>query len=174
MSDHQRLEQEILSHLAAAYTLARWITGDGHDAEDVVQEAMLRAIQGLPGYRGGSSRAWVLTIVRNTAYTWLQRHRAQDLQPMSDDLPQPAHQELSPDAALLNDERRLALQAALGRLPPAYREALVLREVEGLSYQAIAEVVGVPIGTVMSRLSRAREQLAHIIGPPALVIGEPS
>ena len=165
MTDHDRLEQEILPHLPAAYTLARWLTGDAHDAEDVVQEALLRALRGLAQSRGDNPRAWVLTIVRNTAYTWLRRHRPQEIQPMPDELPAPADAATLPDAGLIGAERKLALQRALAKLPLAFREILVLREVEGLSYQAIAEVAQVPIGTVMSRLSRARDQLAELVGP---------
>ena len=167
MTETSRFEQDILPHLTAAYALARWLTGDQHDAEDVVQEALIRAMRSLSGFRGGNARAWVLTIVRNTAYTWLQRHRPKELT-MGDDLPDPGSTEPAPDAAVITAERRQILQSALSRLPVTYREVLVLREVEGMSYQAIADLVQVPIGTVMSRLSRAREQLANHLGDASL------
>ena len=163
MPEHDRLERDILPHLPAAYTLARWITGNRSDAEDVVQEAVIRAMRSLAGFRGDHGRAWVLTIVRNTAYTWLQRQRTKESPLMGHDVPDPAERAIAPDAAMITDERRQVLRRALAQLAPPYREALVLREVEGLSYQEIATMVQAPIGTVMSRLSRAREQLARLV-----------
>ncbi len=162
MTDHDRLERDILPHLPAAYALARWLTNDPHDAEDVVQEAILRAMRFVDGCRGTNVRAWILTIVRHAAYDWLRRYRPQELIQMPDELPDAA-QATGPDAALLADERRTLLRQALAQLPLASREVLLLREIEGLSYLAIAELVQVPIGTVMSRLSRARDQLAALV-----------
>lgn len=165
MTDPDRFEQDVLPHLDAAYALARWLTRDQHSAEDVVQEALLRAMRSIAGFRGVNGRGWVLAIVRNTAYTWLQRNRPEELLPMNDDLHDPGSADPGPDAAMISAERRELMQQALARLPLPYREALVLREVEGMSYKAIAELAQVPIGTVMSRLARAREQLARLLGP---------
>jgi RNA polymerase sigma-70 factor (ECF subfamily) len=148
-------EATFLPHLPAAYNLARWLTRDGHDAEDVVQEATLRAFRSFGGFRGGDGRAWFLAIVRNTCLTWLQRNRPATLTVPFDEvrhgssgLPQPA-------SPMDGD----ALKRALADLPPEFREAVVLRELEGLSYKQIAGVTGVPIGTVMSRLARGRDLL---------------
>jgi RNA polymerase sigma-70 factor (ECF subfamily) len=155
-----RFEEAILPHLGAAYNLARWLTRDAHDAEDVVQEAYLRALQFFGGFRGGDGRAWLLAIVRNTCYTWLERKRAHKPATAFDEETHgaaPAAQ--GPDAQLLRQEDAQLLRRALEELPPEFREVIVLRELEDLSYRQIAEVTGAPIGTVMSRLARARERL---------------
>lgn len=157
-----RFEQVVLVHLDAAYNLARWLTRNDQDAEDVVQEACLRAYKFFAGYQGGDSRAWLLTIVRNTGYTWLRQHRGHELNPVFDE---ELHQ-VAADCAVLNPEvmfERSAnvavLKAVLEELPVEFREVMVLRELEDLSYKEIARIVGVPIGTVMSRLNRARQRL---------------
>jgi RNA polymerase sigma-70 factor (ECF subfamily) len=154
-----RFEQAVLPHLGAAYNLARWLTGNDHDAEDVVQEAYLRACQFFGGFRGGDGRAWLLRIVRNTCFTWLARNRPPGpTTPFDED----RHSEgiaAAPDAPLIRQEDRARLGEALERLPEESREVIVLRELEGLSYKEIAGITGAPMGTVMSRLARARERL---------------
>jgi RNA polymerase sigma-70 factor (ECF subfamily) len=158
--DVTRFEQTILPHDEAAYNLARWLTGNDHDARDVVQEAYLRAYQFFSGFRGGDGRAWLLAIVRNTCYTWLERNRGREGAVSFDE---EAHGAVTPpdgpEASALRQEDVGSLRRALDELPPEFREAIVLRELEGLSYKEIAAVVGVPLGTVMSRLARARERL---------------
>jgi len=153
-----------MPHLNAGYNLARWLTRSEPDAEDLVQEAYVRALRSFDGYRGGDPRAWLLSIVRNTCYTWLrQRHAhfddtaAADAADVADD---PA---AGPEAQVIRHSDGALLRRALEDLPVEFREALVLRELEGLSYKEIADVAGVPLGTVMSRLSRARTQLQHAL-----------
>lgn len=153
-------EQTVLPHLDAAYNLARWLTRNDHDAEDVVQEAYLRAFEFFGGFYGTDGRGWLLTIVRNTCYTWLRKNRAGELSTQFDE--EIHHEEVAspnPEEILLQNADRQHLQDALEELPLEFRESLVLRELEGLSYKEIAEVSGVPLGTVMSRLARARDQL---------------
>jgi RNA polymerase sigma-70 factor (ECF subfamily) len=153
-----RFEQAVLPHLGSAYNLARWLTRDAHDADDVVQEAYLRAYQFFDGFHGADGRAWLLKIVRNTCYTWLERSRPREPMATFDETRHSAPT-AGPDAALLAGEDRELLRRALAELSDEYREAIVLRELEGLSYKEIAAVTGAPIGTVMSRLARARERL---------------
>ena len=156
----RRFEERILPHLDASYNLARWLLHSDEGAEDVVQEAFLRAYRFFDGYRGGDSRAWLLTIVRNTCYSWLRRHRVGDLLDSLDD-------ELHPDEDVASNPEKLlerlnveqSVKRALEKLPADFREVIVLRELEGLSYKEIAECANLPIGTVMSRLARARRQL---------------
>lgn len=164
----------MLPHLADAYGLARWLTGDRADAEDVVQDACLRAHRALGGFAGDNARAWVLTIVRNAAYDWLRKNRStnvvavDDLAALEQALPVRDIAERSgaetPEAALIAKTEAARLEAAIAGLPPLFRETLVLRDVQGLNYREIAEVTGVPIGTVMSRLARARRHLIATIG----------
>ncbi len=154
-------EQVVLPHLDAAYNLARWLTHNDQDAQDVVQEAYLRAFKFFTNFRGGDGRTWLLTIVRNTCYTWLRQNRRDELTPFDEEL----HN--SPvDCAVANPEllfERSAdlqlLKAALAALPLELREVIVLRELEGLAYKEIAHIADIPIGTVMSRLNRARQAL---------------
>ncbi len=160
----QRFERVVMPHLGAAYNLARWLTRNDHDAEDVVQEAYLRAVRSFDHYRGGDPRSWVLTIVRNTCYTWLRQNRAAQTALAGDadddnlaEVPgDPAEQ---PDVQFLRAVDRQLLREALEALPTEFREALVLRELEGFSYKEIADITDAPLGTVMSRLARARKQL---------------
>ena len=159
-SELARFEETVLPHLDAAYTLARHLLRNEHDAEDVVQDAYLRAVRHFGGYRGGNIRAWLLTIVRHTCYSWLRRHKA-DARAIEFD--ETLHSEVrvgdDPEAEMLRGALREALDHAIARLPVEFREVVILRDVQGLSYAEIAEVVGIPVGTVMSRLSRARERL---------------
>ena len=157
----ERFEQTVLPHLDAAYNLARWLTRNDQDAQDVTQEACLRAFRFFDGYQGGNMRAWLLTIVRNTCYTWLHQNRA----PGSDEVfDEEIHRaEISgsadPEIQVLASTDKETLRRALEELPDVFREALVLRELEGMSYKEIADVTSVSLGTVMSRLARGRTRL---------------
>jgi RNA polymerase sigma-70 factor (ECF subfamily) len=158
--DHARFESLAMPHLNAAYNLARWLTHNDHDAEDVVHESVIRAMRYIESFRGDSARAWLLQIVRNTTFSWLRENRSADVVALddSDDAWQqvaaPAAEE-PPALAMRNADRR-QINDAIAALPVVYREALVLRELEDLSYAEIARIADVPIGTVMSRLARAR------------------
>jgi RNA polymerase sigma-70 factor (ECF subfamily) len=168
--DAKRFEAAVLVHLDAAYNLAHWLTRDERDAEDVVQEACLRAFRFLETFRGGNTRAWFLAIVRNTYYSGLKKNRSQALNVPFDEEGAgaedgAAHVEwatiASEDVAsgLEREEARRLVKQALDRLPEEFREIIVLRELEELSYQDIARIAQIPLGTVMSRLSRARKLL---------------
>jgi RNA polymerase sigma-70 factor (ECF subfamily) len=162
---HAQFEQVVVPHLDAAYNLARWLAGNDHDAEDIAQEACLRAFRFLSGFRGGNSRSWVLTIVRNTAFTWLKQNRPQAIVSIGEDEMleiEDATAAANHSSALHNADRDV-LRAALEQLPMEFREVLILRELEGLSYKEISEVADAPIGTVMSRLARARKQLQDYV-----------
>jgi RNA polymerase sigma-70 factor (ECF subfamily) len=159
-----RFERAILPHLDAAYNLARWLTRNGHDAEDVVQEACLRAYQFFGGFHGSDGRAWLLTVVRNTCYTWLERNRPREpVTAFDEDKHSAADPGASPPSLALRSEDRQLLHQALEQLPPEHREVIVLRELEGFSYKDIAGIAGIPLGTVMSRLARARERLQQAL-----------
>ena len=166
-SDLARFEALMLPHLDAAYTLARYWTRNEHDAEDIVQDAYLRALKYFDGYRGEgetSARAWLLTIVRNTAHNFRRRGRVDSLTTEFDDtLHTNAAMTDRPSGTLERAEAKETLGRALDRLAPEFREVIVLRELQGLSYKEISEVVGVPVGTVMSRLSRARARLQDVL-----------
>lgn len=153
-------EQVVLPHLDSAYNLARWLIRNDHDAEDVVQEAYLRALKSFDGFRGGDSRAWLLTIVRNSCYTWLRQNRMDDLTTTFDEEIHTAEEHSpTPEALLLASADTRLVQEALEALPPEFREVIVLRELEGMSYNDIAGLCEIPVGTVMSRLARARRRL---------------
>jgi RNA polymerase sigma-70 factor (ECF subfamily) len=168
-----RFNEVAVPHLDAAYNLARWLTRNEHDAEDVVQEAYLRAFRFFDGYRGGDARAWVLKIVRHTCFTWLARNRPVELVAASEEeiederagagadgtAAASAEMGKDPETLLLERLDGQLLERLIGKLPPLYREVLVLRELEDLSYREIAEILTLPIGTVMSRLARARQRL---------------
>ncbi len=158
MSDHTRFEELVLPHLNAAYNLARWLTRDANDAEDVVQEACVRALKYVGSLNGGDARAWFLTIVRHASYDWCKRNRpaeiARDDGTAIDMAVDPAA--VDPEQAFLRNAESKALANAVAALPLAYREVLILRELEELSYKEIASIADIPIGTVMSRLARAR------------------
>ena len=150
----------------AAYNLARWLTRNEHDAQDVTQEAFLRAFRFFDGYQGGNLRAWLLTIVRNTCYTWLRRNRPPDF---AEEFDEEIHSSEFPASAdsenqLLANADKATVHRALEELPEIFREVLVLREMEGMSYKEIADVASVSLGTVMSRLARARTRLRESLG----------
>ena len=159
-------EQTVLPHLDAAYNLARWLTRNDQDAQDVTQEACLRAFRFFDGYQGGNMRAWLLTIVRNTCYTWLHQNRAPgsvevfDEEIHSAEFPGSA----DPEIQVLASADRETVRRALEELPDVFREALILREIEGMSYKEIADVASVSLGTVKSRLARARTRLRQSLG----------
>jgi RNA polymerase sigma factor (sigma-70 family) len=168
--ERTRFSNVVLPHLGDAYALARWLARNESDAEDIVQEACLRAFRGIAGFGDVNARGWVLSIVRNTAYTWLKKHRdpklvgvdnVEDVERAGADWDLgPA----SPEASLIERADAARLEAAIAALPEEFRETLVLRDLQGLDYRAIAEVTGVPIGTVMSRLARARRRLMAQFG----------
>ena len=161
MSDHTTFEQLVLPHLDVAYNLARWLARDAHDAEDVVQDACIRALKYVRSVQGNDARAWFLTIVRNAFYDWLGRNRPAEIVHEDDDALAARIDPSSPDPeheALRHAELH-ALSDAIAALPLQYREVLVLRELEDMSYKEIARVADIPIGTVMSRLARARALL---------------
>lgn len=159
-----RFEEIALPHLGAAYNLARWLVHNEHDAEDIVQESYLRALKFFSGYYGGDARTWLLTIVRNTCYTWLQKNRLLRLaDPIEDKLDELGMDFLDPEVLLLQHLDSQTVRNALQELPVEFREVVVLREMEGLSYKEIANVVDIPIGTVMSRLKRGRERLHKLL-----------
>ena len=169
--DHARFTRLVLPHLGDAYSLARWITGNRTDAEDVVQDACLRAFRAVGSIADGNARPWVLTIVRNAAYTWLRKNRpsavlaVEDIEAVETANADPGDPESeTPETALIAKADATLLQAAIAALPTQYRETMVLRDVQGLSYREIAEVTGVPIGTVMSRLARGRNRVIKTIG----------
>ena len=154
-----------MPHLGAAYNLARWLLRDPSDAEDVVQESYLRAFRFFGGYRGGDSRAWLLKIVRNTAYTWLQQNRSVEFAEFLDDEIEAIEGDaLDPETLVIQTASVEALRKALDELPIEFREIVILREFEDLSYKEIAGIAEIPIGTVMSRLARARKRLQEQLG----------
>jgi RNA polymerase sigma factor (sigma-70 family) len=164
--DQLRFGSVVLPHLDDAYALARCLTGSRTDSEDVVQEACLRAFRGIGGFSNGDARAWVLRIVRNMAYDWLHKNRPASLL-LVDDLEdlERAHlieqNDATPETSIAVKQEKTVLEAAIAMLSPQYREALVLRELRGLTYREISDLTGTSIGTVMSRLFRARR---HLIG----------
>lgn len=158
-------ELTVWPHVRTAYNYARWLVRNNHDAEDVVQESFLKAYKALHTFRGNDARGWILSIVRNTAMNLLRR-RGTDASPDWNHLPmEPADEAADPERSLLDDSRREQVRRAIGRLDPEFREVLVLREIEDMSYKEIASVLEIPIGTVMSRLSRARHRLLIELSP---------
>ena len=168
-SKRARFEREVLPHLDAAYNLARWLLRNSDDAADAAQEACLRAYKYFDGFHGGNAKAWLLKIVRNSCYSWLKRNpKGEALDADADGRLHPEHERAiaaaghspaSPEALLLAKADQALLTEGLAALPAAYREVLVLREIEELSYKEISVVAEIPIGTVMSRLARARALL---------------
>jgi RNA polymerase sigma-70 factor (ECF subfamily) len=159
----RRFEEVVLPHLPACYNLARWLLGRGPDAEDCVQDALLRALRAFAQFRGGDCRPWLLAIVRNTCYTLLRRRSSAPFAPPSA-AAEPKDPSPNPEASLLRKSAEERLRRALEALPIEFREVLLLKEFEGLSYKEIADVAEIPIGTVMSRLSRARQRLQECLG----------
>jgi RNA polymerase sigma-70 factor (ECF subfamily) len=164
-----------MPHLGDAYSLAHWLTGDAADADDVVQEASLRAFRAIGSYGGRNARSWTLTIVRNTAFSWLAKHRrgtvvaVDDLEAVERAQALPGREgaqanPATPETELIAKADAARLEAAIAGLPMPFRETLVLRDLQGLDYREIAEVTEVPVGTVMSRLARARRRLMETIG----------
>jgi RNA polymerase sigma factor (sigma-70 family) len=169
-TDQDRFAEVFLPHVVDAFRLARWLAGSRADAEDIVQEASLRAFKGIRGFGGGDSRAWALTIVRNTSYSWLAKNRpsavvlTEDLdQTARDRVDQSAAMERTPEAALITKVEAEEIRKVMATLPVPFREVLVLREIHGLDYRAIAEIAELPVGTVMSRLARARRKLLDAV-----------
>jgi len=172
--DRAVFDEVFLPHMAEAYRLAQWLTGNANDAEDVVQDAALRAFRGIRKFGAVNARAWSLTIVRNTAYSWLMKNRPKSVV-FTDDLSVTEQRELeheSPQGTRIETPEEISLskadaedvQQALAQLPAQYREVIVLREINQLNYRDIAEITNVPIGTVMSRLSRGRQCLIALLG----------
>jgi RNA polymerase sigma-70 factor, ECF subfamily len=153
-------EQTVLPHLDAAYNLARWLAGNDHDARDVTQEASLRAFKFFGSFRGENPRAWLLTIVRNTFYNWLKKNRpAEIVGELNDEALMVEDVSVNAETINLRQADAETVRHAIGELPVEFREMIILREMEGFSYKEIAELSDVPIGTVMSRLARARKLL---------------
>ena len=172
--DRAMFDEVFLPHMAEAYRLAQWLTGNAYDAEDVVQDAALRAFRGIKSFGAVNARAWSLTIVRNTAYSWLLKNKSKAVV-FTDDLSPPEQQELeheglygtrveTPEEIALFKADAEDVQQALAQLPAHFREVIVLREMNQLNYRDIAEITNVPIGTVMSRLSRGRQLLITLLG----------
>lgn len=168
----RRFQQTIIPHLDAAYNFARFLSRDADAAQDIVQEAYLRAYRGFGGFRDGDARAWTFTIVRNCYHAWLRegRRKTRYEQPITDERdseesspsPDPTSEEDTPEAAFIRKSETQRVREVINRLPDAMREVLVLRELEDLSYKEIAEIIDAPIGTVMSRLARARRDFGEI------------
>ena len=165
--DLTRFEHAILPHLDAAHNLARWLLRSPSDAEDLVQEASLRAWRAFATFRGADGRAWLLAIVRNSCFAWLRKNRRQEL---ADEFDEAVHsgesESRDPERQLFGGFDTRRVQQALEELPAEFREAIVLRELEGMSYKEIGDIAGVPIGTVMSRLARARKRLQTALAAP--------
>lgn len=170
MDERQRFSEAVLPYVDDALSLARWLTGNAADAEDVVQEACLRAFGAIASIQNANARAWLLAIVRNTAFSWMAKNRPKSIVTTDDaglfeqaglEMAEP---QASPEAMLIKKADAAQLHNAIAALPLAYREVLVLREIEDLSYREISKVLSIPVGTVMSRLARARSSLIQRIG----------
>jgi len=156
-------EQTVIPHLNAAYNLARWLTRNGHDAEDLVQEAYLRAFRAFDTFQGQDGRAWLLAVVRNTCFTWLKKKSGQPTVEFDEQMHSAASESSDAESVLLNRAALGSLQECLEALPLEFRDAIVLRELEELSYKEISDIARVPIGTVMSRLARGRKRLQQCL-----------
>ena len=161
--DRALFEQSVMPHLNAAYNLARWLTRSEQDAEDLVQDAYLRAFRAFETFHGGDARAWLLTIVRNNCFTFLRKQGGQPTVEFDEQSSTIADQSPDAEAVLLNQAALGSLNQCLEALPVEYREAIVLRELEELSYKEISDIARVPVGTVMSRLARARKRLQQCL-----------
>jgi len=163
---HRAFEEVVLPHLDAAFNYARWLTKSDADAEDVVQDAAVRALRYFSSLRNDDARGWLLTIVRNTWYARFSKAgRAEQREVLIDMKDQRPDEQLDPEALVIQQQAVKRAQRAIEELPADFREVVVLRELEGLSYKEIAEVIGTPIGTVMSRLARGRERLLAVLEP---------
>ncbi len=162
--DQARFATIVLPHMAQAYRLARWITGNPTDAQDVVQEAAARAFRSIGTFAGVSPAAWTLAIVRNTANSWLRKHRREVPSGDAEELADKIDATETPESDLLRKADVESVRRAVAALPAQYREVIVLREIDELDYREIARIVDAPIGTVMSRLARARRLLMHALG----------
>ena len=151
-------------HMRAAYNLARWLVRNDQDAEDIVQDSFLKAYKAHESFRGSGSRVWMLSIVRNTALDFLRRYKTRTTVSLAEQIHDPEDQAADPERGLLERTRREQVREAISLLEPEFREVIVLREIENLSYKEIAAVLGIPMGTVMSRLSRARNLLLVALG----------
>jgi RNA polymerase sigma factor (sigma-70 family) len=170
LDDNALFRAVVMPYIDEAYRLARWLTANGADAEDVVQDASLRAFRAIRSYAGGNPRAWLLSIVRNTAYSWLRKNHPATIVSVDDlEAVELEHGRLderhdeTPESSLIAKVDAERLRAAIAQLPAPFRETLVLRDIEGLDYREIAEATEVPIGTVMSRLARARRRLIELL-----------
>ncbi len=152
----------MLPHMDAAWNLARWLMRNDHDAEDVVQDAFVRAWRFYDGFHGSQSRPWLLAIVRNTAYSWMEKNRSGHEMPDDDRIDERVV-EIGPEALAIRGDEKRRLNVALDLLPAQYREVIVLRELEDFSYREIAQIAAIPVGTVMSRLARGRKLLAGLL-----------
>jgi RNA polymerase sigma-70 factor (ECF subfamily) len=164
-SHSARFEEVVLVHLDAAYNLARWLVRNGPEAEDLVQDSVLRAWKSFGAFRGGDGRGWLLTIVRNTCYSWLRANRQTDLVEFNEEVHGADGDALEAERLMVESARKRTLQQALEGLPAEFREVIVLRELEELSYKEISDIAGVPVGTVMSRLARGRARLQLCVAP---------
>jgi RNA polymerase sigma factor (sigma-70 family) len=169
----RRFAAVVLPHLADAYTLARWLTNNHADSQDVVQDACVRALRGIGNFAGGDARSWVLTIVRRAAYDWLRKNRPAPIvatvdgdHPECAQLPEPGAG--TAESWLIDREYEALFESAFAALPAPYRQTIALRHLQGLTYREIAETIGISIGTVMSRLSRARRHLIKRMNPTPL------
>src|SRR5207248_3393593 len=162
--DLMSFEAVMLPHLDAAHNLAKWLLRNEQDAQDVVQEAYLRAFKSFGGFHGSNARAWLLTIVRNTSYTLLKKNRAVDFTtPFDEEIHATGHESVSPATILEHSEDAELIKEAMDALPAEFREILVLRHQEGLSYKELGDIAQIPLGTVMSRLARARDKLKEYL-----------
>ena len=171
----QTFEEAVLPHIDAAFNYARWLTSSDADAEDVVQDACVRALRFFSSLRSDDARGWLLTIVRNTCYgRFSTRTAANRTTPYNEVTDDRCDDRLDPEELVRQQQTVDRVQRAVSQLPADFREVIVLREIEGLSYKEIADIAGIPIGTVMSRLARARERLLVALGPSVVHAEEPS
>jgi RNA polymerase sigma factor (sigma-70 family) len=157
--ERSQFEQVMLPHLDAAFNLARWLTQDEHAAEDVVQEAYFRAARYFGSFRGGDGRAWLLSVVRRASFDWLAKRKSQSAETFNEEVHDFGDESSNPQFLAIRNFEQARVRQTLEEMPPQLREVIVLRELEGLSYQEVATVAEIPIGTVMSRLSRGRDEL---------------